>query len=360
MNYSKTAVIAVMSVCCVCVFGESPSPQKEKPVWKPLWDGKTLEGWHKIGVGDWTVEDGAIVGRKKASETEFGHLVTDDVFKDFTVRLRFKALQGNSGLYFRIEEKGASGVSGFQAEIDPANDVGGLYETNGRAWVVQPKPEDVKKWLKPNDWNEMDVTAAGRHIIVHLNGIKTAELDNDPGRTEGRLALQLHGGNDMHVMFKNIAILEAGKITPKQFIGFTPKPVKAAPNGSLRLHASAANGIGPKIMYMTEWAAFGWFTDQDRVEWGVEVPKAGAYDVWLEWSVSDKVAGNPYLFQVGDQSLTGTVEKSGGWDTFRKAKIGRLQLAAGSQRAVFKANGQFKTALLDLREIHLVPAASAE
>jgi hypothetical protein len=111
-------------------------------------------------------------------------------------------------------------------------------------------------------------------------------------------------------------------------------------------------------MYMTEWAAFGWFTDKDRVEWEVDVAKAGAYDVWMEWSVSDRDAGNPYLFQVGDQSLTGTVEKTGGWDTYRKAKIGRVQLKAGSQRAVFKPNGQFKTALLDLRQIHLVPVAS--
>ena len=359
MKSSKIAAIAFLFVFFAPLCGEAASPPEEKPVWKPLWDGKTFDGWHKIGVGDWTIEEGAIVGRKKASEREFGHLVTDAVFKNFTVRLKFKALQGNSGLYFRIEDKGASGVSGFQAEIDPTKDTGGLYETNGRAWVVQPKPEDVKGWFKPNEWNEMDVTADGRRIVVHVNGVKTADLADDPGRTEGHLALQLHGGNDMLVMFKDIAILEAGEITPKQFIGFTPKPVKAGPDGTLQLHAAAANGIGPDILYMTEWAAFGWFTDKDRVEWVVDVPEAGAYDVWLEWSVSDSNAGNPYLFQVGDRNLTGTVEKTGGWDTFRKAKIGRMQLNAGSQRAVFKPNGEFKTALLDLRQIDLVPVGSA-
>ncbi len=176
--------------------------------WKPLWDGKTFKGWHTIGVGTWTIEDGAIVGRKKAEEKEFGHLVSDDVFKDFVVRLKFKVLQGNSGFYFRVEEKGYSGVSGFQAEIAPDANTGGLYETNGRAWVVQPSPEVVKKAFKPNEWNEMIVAAKGGDITVWVNGVKTAEVKNDPGRREGHFALQLHGGNDMLVMFKDIEILE--------------------------------------------------------------------------------------------------------------------------------------------------------
>ena len=33
----------------------------------------------------------------------------EKVYKDFNARLKFKALKGNSGFYFRIEEKGASG-----------------------------------------------------------------------------------------------------------------------------------------------------------------------------------------------------------------------------------------------------------
>jgi hypothetical protein len=150
--------------------------------WQPLWDGKTFNGWHIIGKGEWKIEDGAIHGTHAKTEKEFGHLVTDKSYKDFTVRMKFKALKGNSGLYFRIEEKGASGVSGFQAEIDEAKDVGGLYETNGRAWVVQPKPEDVQKWFKPGEWNDMTVSAHGGHIIVHVNGHQAAQRAGSPCR----------------------------------------------------------------------------------------------------------------------------------------------------------------------------------
>ena len=174
----------------------------------PLFDGKSLDGWHKIGVGDWAVEDGAIVGRKVAAEKDYGHLVTDKTFKDFTLRLKFKALKGNSGLYFRVEETGFSGISGFQAEIDAQKDVGGLYETNGRGWVVKPAAEDVAKYYKPGEWNEMTITAVGGDVTVTINGTKSAEIKNDPGRREGHIALQLHGGNDMLVMFKDIEILE--------------------------------------------------------------------------------------------------------------------------------------------------------
>jgi hypothetical protein len=53
----------------------------------------------------------------------------------------------------------------------------------------------------------MAVSAHGRRVAVHVNGRKTAELKNDKGRLKGLLALQLHGGQDMHVMFKDIEIL---------------------------------------------------------------------------------------------------------------------------------------------------------
>lgn len=174
--------------------------------WKPLWDGKTLNGWHAIGKGQWKIEDGVIVGRHTRDEREFGHLVTDAVFADFTVRVVFKTVAGNSGLYFRVDEGGFSGISGLQAEIDPDIDTGGLYETNGRAWVVKPRPQDVSRWFKPGDWNEMIVTAHGTKIVVTVNGQKAAEIDDEKGRRKGRIALQLHGGQEGLIYFKEIDI----------------------------------------------------------------------------------------------------------------------------------------------------------
>lgn len=175
--------------------------------WRPAWNGRDFSDAHIIGKGQWKVEDGVIHGTHNASEKEFGHLVSNDTVSDFVVRLKYKAVKGNSGFYFRTEETGASGVSGFQAEIDAEKDAAGLYETNGRAWVSQPTPEQVKQSFKPQDWNMMTVYALGRRIATDLNGSRMVELRDDPGRTEGHFALQLHGSQDVDVYFKDLEIL---------------------------------------------------------------------------------------------------------------------------------------------------------
>jgi hypothetical protein len=185
------------------------SGDSNRKKWVSLFDGKTLQGWHTIPGGEWKVQNGAIVGRSDKQDPRHGLLVTDKAFENFEVQIRYKAVTGNSGLYFRVEEVGGVvGVHGFQAEIDPNNDAGGLYETGGREWVVKPTPDQVRTWYKPGKWNTMSVRANGDHIIVHVNGKKTAELFNDPGRKKGHIALQLHGSMDMHVLFKSVRIRE--------------------------------------------------------------------------------------------------------------------------------------------------------
>ena len=173
-----------------------------------LFDGQSLKGWDALPGGTWTVVDGMIVGKQAATEKRHGILLSDKQYGDFEVRLKFKAIEGNSGFYFRVEKVDhAVSVKGFQAEIDGSGkDIGGLYETLGRAWVVQPKPSDVKTYYRHQDWNEMTVTAVGKNITVTVNGHKTAELKNDPGARRGYLGLQLHGGQKMLVMFKEIEI----------------------------------------------------------------------------------------------------------------------------------------------------------
>ncbi|WP_178377048.1 3-keto-disaccharide hydrolase [Chryseolinea serpens] len=177
--------------------------------WTELFDGKTLKGWHALPGGTWTVEEGTIVGRSPVTEQRHGLLVSDRTYKDFVLDVTFKSIRGNSGIYFRTDVVGGiEGVRGFQAEVHPTDDIGGLYETNGRAWVVKPTADQVSRYYKPNAWNTMRITAKGRDITVTVNGIVSAELKNDPGNASGNIALQLHGGQDMLVMFKNVRIRE--------------------------------------------------------------------------------------------------------------------------------------------------------
>lgn len=200
----KSGKIQPLVFCVLFLFIASGTYSQQ---WVNLFNGKNLNGWHTIPGGEWKVQKGVIAGISAASEPRHGLLVSDKQYDNFEVEIEYKAVKGNSGLYFRCEEvKDAVGVFGFQAEIDPEKDAGGLYETGGRAWVAQPKAEDVKKWYKPGTWNTMKVRAVGKDITVWVNGIETAHLTNDPGRSAGNIALQLHGGMDMEVYFKKVRI----------------------------------------------------------------------------------------------------------------------------------------------------------
>jgi hypothetical protein len=139
-----------------------------------------------------------------------------------------------------------------------------------------------------------------------------------------------------------------------------PAKVTPAQDGTLMLGAEQGKGIGPKIAFMPEESAFGWFTAADRVEWDVQVEKTGGYEVYLNWSVSDQEAGKPFKLQAGSQSISGIVGQTGSWEQFKTQKIGVIRLNAGRQKMVFKPSSKFPTtggkgALLDLRGVKLVP-----
>ena len=97
-------------------------------------------------------------------------------------------------------------MHGFQAEIDENRDAGGIYESYGRQWIVNPDDEFVKTYFKPQEWNEMTVEARGPKVVIHVNGTKVSEIDDSTVQMEGPFALQIHGGQDVHVMFKDIKI----------------------------------------------------------------------------------------------------------------------------------------------------------
>lgn len=136
----------------------------------------------------------------------------------------------------------------------------------------------------------------------------------------------------------------------------TPQPLIAEAGKPLVLEARYGTGKGPEIAYMPEWKAFGWFTAEDRVEWVVDIPQTTTYNVALDWSVSDEEAGKKFILEGGESTLTGTVEKSGSWETFKKKSIGAITLSKGRHMLTFRPLETFpKGALLDLRALTLTP-----
>lgn len=204
----RTTCIMVGLLLAVCVFVRAARSAEEKKIWKPLMDGKTLAGWHPVGLGKWTVENGAFVGRAK-NEKLYGLLFSDQTFNDFTVRFKFKFTSGDSGFYIRTIFKEPDQAHEMQVQVGaPGSGVGRIYESYGRGWLVKPDKEAEKKVYKENDWNEMVISAHGGHIVVKVNGETTCELKDYKGRTVGHFALQMHAGTVNEVMFKDIEIAE--------------------------------------------------------------------------------------------------------------------------------------------------------
>ena len=198
----------------ICLFGLAGVPQfswaqeTAEPIFpRSLFDGKTLKGWKVLPGGSWKVEQGMIVGKSPKSETRHGMLISEETFDNFELKLKFLVLEGNSGVYFRCEQSDdAYSVHGFQAEVENSALVGGLYETGGRGWVSKPDPKLTNHVYKAALWNDLVIKAVGKEITVHLNGHQVTHLKDDPGRLSGHIALQLHGKQEMDVLFKDIEI----------------------------------------------------------------------------------------------------------------------------------------------------------
>ncbi len=173
----------------------------------PLFDGKTLNGW-RCEPKLWRVRDGAIIGSTHPTPLEVNSCaIADGRYGDFILRFSVKFVSGNSGVQFRSRELPNLEVAGYQVDIVPLG-WGNLHEQNGRRRLVDGWTKKAELAVNLKDWNDMEVEARGRRIILKTNGVITAdyvEADENVPLT-GIIALQLHRETLMEVQFTNIRI----------------------------------------------------------------------------------------------------------------------------------------------------------
>ncbi|MBN2138754.1 MAG: DUF1080 domain-containing protein [Sedimentisphaerales bacterium] len=201
---------------------------------KPIFDGKSLEGWKAPEMKFWSVVDGAIVGQSTQQNPvasnqflvwQLGEL------DDFELTLQYRISgsdSANSGIQIRSQVPPDGHVGGYQADIDMAGRyAGALYDERGRGMLAERGQKttvaaDGKKNIasigdaaelmnvvKKGRWNEYTVIAEGNHITLKINGKVTAQvIDNQEKDREfaGVLALQLHAGPPMKIEFKDIQL----------------------------------------------------------------------------------------------------------------------------------------------------------
>ncbi len=206
---------------------------KDAEGFESIFNGKDLTGWEG-DPANWRVEDGAIVGEtsaeKKIRENKF--LVwAGGKLKDFELRARFRLRNGNSGIYIRClqrEPGKGDALVGMQADFaEDATWVGtnmeylrrGILAARGEKVAIDEKgvrkvvaslgdPAELLKAYKPKEWNDYTVLCQGGHVVLTINGLMMADLqDGDPKRlADGVLGLQVHVGPPMRVDFKDIRL----------------------------------------------------------------------------------------------------------------------------------------------------------
>lgn len=183
---------------------------------KPLFDGKTFEGWEGDTAKTFQIEDGCIVAGSLdvvVPRNEF--LCTKKTYGDFELKVKFKLVgdkaRANAGIQFRTKRiPNHHEVSGYQADMGQ-DYWGALYDESRRKKVLaKPDKAVIEKAVRHEDWNEYTIRCEGNRIRLWLNGTLTVdytEMDKDIDRT-GIIGLQIHGGAKSKVFYKDIRIEE--------------------------------------------------------------------------------------------------------------------------------------------------------
>lgn len=189
--------------------------------WKPLFNGKDLNGWKHVGPGEMTVEDGLI-----QTHGGMGLLYwTGQKFGNCKIRVVFKMRDenDNSGVFIRIpiepREEWMPVHYGYEVQIDnhPEKSDEDDYHITGTLYSLT-KP--MAKPAKPGpEWNTMEITLDGPRTVVFVNGEKVTDytegqpvpdkkFDFEPQRgrrpDEGYFGLQNHSKDDI-VFFKEVS-----------------------------------------------------------------------------------------------------------------------------------------------------------
>lgn len=216
----------------------------------PIFDGKTLQGWHvspKTGHsrasknqtgGKWVVEDGAIIGCQDIPGNG-GIVITDEQFGDFEVVFEMKNDFGpDSGLFLRGTEDGKAyqamidyhgggnlmgiygeGLGGFGASnFNFDGDVTRIKARASTNYALPVLPDSWPHFWRHGQWNELRARIVGNPpaITTWINGVKFMEWKDTQKRLPdtGGIALQVHGGGDLTKQFVRYRNIRVKRLAP--------------------------------------------------------------------------------------------------------------------------------------------------
>jgi hypothetical protein len=159
MNTVRLTLVLAFATCLA-------QAQNTDSGFHPLFNGKDTRGWHlrnPQGHNSWSVEEG-ILKNTAGGEVHGTDLVTDETFKDFTVRFEYLVpADSNSGFYLRGRHEIQILGDHAKGKASPTGN-GSLYNFKAPDQFVS-KPGDA--------WQTVEATMIGNRITVTHNGVKT-------------------------------------------------------------------------------------------------------------------------------------------------------------------------------------------
>jgi hypothetical protein len=193
--------------------GSEPSVPVREPVTplKPLFNGRSLDGWVPMFGGEWTVENGEIVGRRGIEwttnpEKSGSWLRTEREYGDFVLELEYAVNEkGNSGVFIRSALEKNPAFTGHEMQIlDDSKLPEPKKWSTGALYDVVPASKVMSR--PAGEWNQVRIEARGPRVRIWLNG--TPIIDHEPVRSlRGYIGLQNHDDKAV-IRFRNIRLQE--------------------------------------------------------------------------------------------------------------------------------------------------------
>ncbi len=144
--------------------------------------------------------------------------------------------------------------------------------------------------------------------------------------------------------------------TRKTFPGNEPKRIATNEHGEFVLTPATCEIYGPTLVLEPEHGNLGWWSSADDfVVWTLDVPRTGRYLVEIEWACDPQAAGHRVIVSSRGNSLSHKVTETAGWEDYRRAIIGAIELQAGIQPVQIKPGERPLPALMDLKSVRLIP-----
>ena len=181
-------------------------------VWHPLFNGKDLTGW--TTTGNWrATTDGVLVIQPRPGEMGWqryaDYLWTKKEYHDYVLRLEYKIpSEGNSGIFIGVKNKQNPVYEGIEIQILDSHGKKEALTPHDCGGVIGIQPPKINAARPAGEWNNIQITCQGNHLLVVLNGQQIVDLNvkQKIGRKHplaGYIGLQDHG---LPLEFRNVEI----------------------------------------------------------------------------------------------------------------------------------------------------------